>query len=192
MRSGVCTVCPKQCHWMQHANQPFVYIYTTEKKKIRSEDLYKKYVDYKSKASASEQVLRGLINEFLSVQAQVARNIATVTRCLDRLRKIALLGDPLSVGDYMDLMIQAEIAEKKSGWKERVRQIETMKEETNFLKSVVGTKDYDPFKGLAEKVEGLLEEILRDKPRTTTTTTTAKKTRWQTLSDFFSTDECSF
>jgi len=168
-----------------------LYLYNREKK-IRSEDLYKKYVDYKSKASASEQVLRGLINEFLSVQAQVARNIATVTRCLDRLRKIALLGDPLSVGDYMDLMIQAEIAEKKSGWKERVRQIETMKEETNFLKSVVGTKDYDPFKGLAEKVEGLLEEILRDKPRTTTTTTTAKKTRWQTLSDFFSTDECSF
>jgi len=199
MREGVCTVCPNHCHWNQHTNQPFIYIYTTENKKIRSQDLYTKYVDYKSKASASEQVLRGLIDEFLFVQAQVAQNVATVTRCLDRLRQIALLGDPLSVGDYMDLMIEAEKAEKKAGWKERIRQIETIKEEKNFLKSV-GTKDYDPFKGLAQKVEGLLQEILHDnRPKTktktkltTTTTTTAKKSMFQSLSEFILGDDMMY
>lgn len=90
-------------------------------KKIKSVELYNKYVTSRSSKTAAQQILEGQLNEYYDLQCQTISYVARIIQSLKKLQEIALLPDTHdSVVDYLDMMIQTEQIEKKSGYSDRI------------------------------------------------------------------------
>uniref|UniRef100_A0A3P9C8P3 AIG1-type G domain-containing protein n=1 Tax=Maylandia zebra TaxID=106582 RepID=A0A3P9C8P3_9CICH len=55
------------------------------------------------------------------------------SKCLNRLREIALKPNPLSTPEYIDMLIEGEKYEGKPGWKRRVQSLMEMKEKAELM-----------------------------------------------------------
>lgn len=164
---GHCAVCPQNCWWDVHANVAYEYIYSVKKKTVRSETLFAQYTKATSDKTKFQQVLEGLINEFVSLQQNILDQMGVVYQCLNRLREIALVDSPLSVADYIQQLILSEQAEKKAGWESRVASLHEFKKQQQFLKDL-GQPGFDPFKKQKEELTKMLSQVLDETPTTTT------------------------
>lgn len=143
--AGNCTVCPKNCHWDEHANLPFHIEYYTERESRTSDDLKKRYETAKTgKEKVKSMIVKneGILH---NLQAYVFSVIDNARRSIKRLNEIALKPNPLSEIEYLDLLIESEQIEAKTGWKTRVNQYKKMRKNAEVLKKVQGqqisTKD---------------------------------------------------
>ncbi|XP_029930637.1 uncharacterized protein LOC115375364 [Myripristis murdjan] len=67
-----------------------------------------------------KELIKKLQDEYEKVQDEVVTLMERSAKCLDRLKEIALKPNPLSTPEYIDLLIEGEKSEAKSGWMERV------------------------------------------------------------------------
>ena len=68
--------------------------------------------------------------------AAVYENIKQARACVLRLDKIALKPSPLSEVDYIELMIESEKQQKKTGFQARVATLAKVKEQAKLLSNV--------------------------------------------------------
>ncbi|XP_062284305.1 uncharacterized protein LOC133990146 [Scomber scombrus] len=127
-RDGRCTVCPGKCHWSSHFNQKYRWEYKEVTEKRTVNEMKEKYL----KASEAKVTVWDLINklkaEYECVQEKVKKLMEESTKCLNRLREIALKPNPLSTPEYIDMLIEGEKSEGKPGWMQRVRALIDMRE----------------------------------------------------------------
>ncbi|CAB1421568.1 unnamed protein product [Pleuronectes platessa] len=69
-------------------------------------------------------------------QTEVVKLMGESTKCLNRLKEIALRPNPLSTPEYIDMLIEGEKAEAKSGWKTRVQYLMDMREQAEIMAQV--------------------------------------------------------
>ncbi|XP_071504496.1 uncharacterized protein [Diadema antillarum] len=141
---GTCGVCPGRCVWSVHFNQAYRFEYYTEKETRTYAELESRYNDATGKKLTVEQVVKKHQEEFVSVQECVYRLITDSHRSLKRLEEIALRPNPLSTLDYVDLLIEAEQLEAKSGWRSRVKALQDVRKEAEIL-SQIKQANYNPF-----------------------------------------------
>ncbi|XP_034534533.1 uncharacterized protein LOC117808985 [Notolabrus celidotus] len=134
--NGKCKVCPGKCIWSVHLNQKYKWEYEEVTKKQTHADLKKKYNIAKDGKSGVEAVIRKLRAEYDAVQTEVERLMNDLTKCLNRLKDIALRPNPLSTPEYIDMLIQGEKNEGKPGWKRRVEALTDMRENADYMASV--------------------------------------------------------
>ena len=53
-RNGLCKVCPKNCHWSAHKNQPYVYVIRSHRTEKIVEALKRRYEEAKQRKTAAE------------------------------------------------------------------------------------------------------------------------------------------
>ncbi|KAM6920514.1 uncharacterized protein PEZ65_012461 [Lycodopsis pacificus] len=124
---GYCKQCPGKCYWNVHFNQKYRWDYKEIKEKRTIKDLKEKYLKA-SEAKTPVQALIGKLKaEYKRVQDDVMKLMQSSTQCLNRLKEIALKPNPLSTPEYIDLLIEGEKAEAKSGWKQRVQSLIDMR-----------------------------------------------------------------
>ncbi|XP_034534585.1 uncharacterized protein LOC117809023 [Notolabrus celidotus] len=133
---GMCTVCPGKCIWSVHFHQKYKWEYKdcTEIKTV--EELKKKYDIAKGDKSGVEALIRKLKAEYDAVQTEVEKLMGQMTKCLNRLKDIALRPNPLSTPEYIDMLIQGEKNEGKPGWKKRVEALTDMRENADYMARV--------------------------------------------------------
>ncbi|XP_053294230.1 uncharacterized protein LOC128454740 [Pleuronectes platessa] len=106
------------------------------KEKTTVKDLKEKYLKASEAATAVRSQIDRLKAEYDLVQAEVVKVMGDSTKCLNRLKEIALKPNHLSTPEYINMLIEGEKAEAKSGWKTRVQYLSDMREQAEFMAKV--------------------------------------------------------
>lgn len=132
---GHCTECPKNCHWSQHSNVPYVFEWYTQKVKKTYSEMKDKYQQANRKKMSQEEVLEEMHEEIKVLEIGIQMKVEEITEYGNRLKEIALRPDPLSTVQYIELMIESEMREKKSGFNQRIETLEQCKKRAEIGKT---------------------------------------------------------
>ena len=132
--SRSCTVCPKNCIWTLHANQPYRWEYVMEKQATTSEDIKAKYEKELNRKLSSEDLIKALQDALEVNEREVLKKVEKVTKSIARLETIALRPNPFSTPQYIDMIIEDEMQKQQPGYLERIeswRKLRNMADITN-------------------------------------------------------------
>ena len=161
--TGECRICPRKCHWSEHKNRPYLIEYKTETETRTVEDLRKKYHRAVKEKATSEKMMKSIEESLQKVHEEVLTMIKKAQQSLRRLDEIALKPNPLTQVDYLEILIESEKAEAKSGWKQRVKYLEVAKGHAETLSKVKDEKEsQNLIKKLSRDVDVQEEEKARD------------------------------
>ncbi|XP_058629500.1 plasma kallikrein-like [Onychostoma macrolepis] len=136
MKAGKCTVCPGKCAWNVHFNQQYKWTYVTEKRQGTYQDLKKRFEAAHGQVMSKEKIFEELENELRVFQGILAGLIEKSQKSLERLQEIALKPNPLSIPDYIDLMIESEKQEAKPGFQDRIQSLMEVRKKAEILSKV--------------------------------------------------------
>ncbi|XP_037632267.1 uncharacterized protein LOC119492028 [Sebastes umbrosus] len=92
------------------------------------------------KASEAKVTVQAVVVElkaqYQRLEDKVVNLMESSGKCLNRLKEIALKPNPLSTPEYIDMMIEGEKSEAKSGWKQRVDYLIAMKTKAEIMAKV--------------------------------------------------------
>ena len=128
-----CRVCPQNCFWQNHVNNPYRFEIYTEEEEKTSDDLKQKYQTAMQGKNKVEDMVNQINCYLLTVEDDVISKVSEVQRALQRLDKIALKQSPLTQVEHLDLLIQAEKQEGKPGYQSRITIYEKAKEDAKIL-----------------------------------------------------------
>ncbi|KAK9538351.1 hypothetical protein VZT92_003526 [Zoarces viviparus] len=134
--NGYCTQCPGKCYWNVHFNQKYKWEYKEIKEKRTVKELKEKYLKASKDKAPVQALIEQLKAEYKRVQDDVVQLMQLSAECLNRLKEIALKPNPLSTPEYIDMLIEGEKSEAKSGWKQRVQSLIDMREKAEFMAKV--------------------------------------------------------
>jgi hypothetical protein len=124
--NGYCTIC--KCHWKEHFNQKYRYEMVKEKVKRSSDAIRKQYQEASSEAMTNEQLLERIQKDIDEYEAQLMELMQATYPCIQRLNEIALRPHPFSAPAYIDLMIEAEKKEHRSGYQQRIGTLQKLRQ----------------------------------------------------------------
>lgn len=90
--------------------------------------MQKKYQKASGELPTQEQIVEKLRNELENLRGDIEGSMNIVKRCNEELERIALRHNPLSMTNYIDIMIQCEMKEKKENFKDRIKVLEEFRE----------------------------------------------------------------
>ena len=134
--SGNCIACPNECRYSSHSRQNYRYKYSVEKITRTKNVIEQRYKDATGKKNTARVMITKLQDDCSEVNAVVYRLIARSCACIKRLNEIALIKNPLSIVDYVDLMIQTEENDAEPGWKTRVQTLQSIRENAEIISQI--------------------------------------------------------
>ncbi|CAI5676783.1 immune-associated nucleotide-binding protein 13 [Oreochromis niloticus] len=134
--NGYCIECPGKCVWNVHFNQKYKWGYKDVKEKRTIKELEEKYREAKGEKMTVQKVIDKLKAEYDCLQTEVMKLMERSSKCLNRLKEIALKPNPLSTPEYIDMLIEGEKTEGKEGWKQRVQSLMAMKEKAETMAKI--------------------------------------------------------
>ena len=140
---GRCKVCPGKCSIDDHTNEETTWSYIPGEETMTLYDVRKKYEKAVSKQMTAEELQDSVQAELEDLKQEMVKSIQDITRCSNLLKKIALRGDPLTTPEYIKLMIDNEIKEKKSGFMERIKNLEDLLKKAERINDIVNRNDED-------------------------------------------------
>ena len=136
MTNGYCTVCPQKCHWQKHANLPYRFEYYTENEVRTDHNLKKQHESAKTSKEQVKEMIQRNEHMLQQLQVEVFSLIKDVAKSIERLNDIALKPNPLTEIEYIDILIQSEKSDAKSGWQRRVEKYQKLRKEAEILKKI--------------------------------------------------------
>ncbi|CAL8347506.1 unnamed protein product [Merluccius merluccius] len=133
---GNCTECPNKCPWDVHFNQKYRWDYEDVTEKRNFQDLKDKYQEATNKKMSVQDIIKKMEVEYDHLQNDVVRLMEDSATCLNRLKEIALKPNPLSTPEYIDLLIEGEKSEANSGYLERIKKLQEMREKAETMEKV--------------------------------------------------------
>ncbi|XP_034084303.1 uncharacterized protein LOC117554153 [Gymnodraco acuticeps] len=133
---GNCTQCPGRCHWSQHFNQKYRWEYREVTVKQTVQEQKAKYMKASKAKGTVQEVIAHMKAENQRLQAEVRKMMKRAVESLNRLGEIALKPNPLSTPEYIDLLIEGEKAEAKSGWSKRVEHLLEVRGQAELMAKV--------------------------------------------------------
>ena len=97
----------------------------TEKRTFK--ELKEKYKKASKAAMSIEDTIKQMELEYARLHEEVVRLMERSAQCLNTLKEIALKPDPLSIPEYIDLLIEGEKSEAKPGYLERIKKLQHMR-----------------------------------------------------------------
>ena len=131
-----CTACPDKCVWKSHVNNTYRFELYQDSENRTSDDMMKRYRQAKQDGTATYKVCQILQEEFKQTQEKVYEMISIAKKAITRLEEIALKPNPLSVIQYIELLITSEQQEAKPGWKQRIEHLNEAKEKAEIIEGV--------------------------------------------------------
>ena len=132
---GGCNVC-SNCDMGSHEFSKFCYKLESVTITRTKEDIKQKYEEAMGKAATVEEMIEKAKKDLEASEETIVGYINKATLAMEALNEIALKPDALSSTDYVDIMIEKEKSEKKSGFKQRVGQLYEVKKMAETMKKV--------------------------------------------------------
>ncbi|XP_063814159.1 uncharacterized protein LOC135054768 [Pseudophryne corroboree] len=136
MSDGYCRQCPGKCIWNVHFNQRYKWEYVAKTEKRTYDELKKNYQEASGEVMTAERLVKQLNRDYHKVKIGVFGLIDQSSKSLKRLREIALVPNPLSTTEHIDLIIQSEEQEAKPGYKERIQSLMEVREQAMLLEKI--------------------------------------------------------
>lgn len=130
---GKCKICPNKCDWKHHETSSYCFEIYQEEEIRTSEDLRKRFNVAKSDKDAAEQVINGLNNELADLSKVVYTDVREARSCIERLSEIALKPNPMTEVEYIDLLIEFEKREKRTGFNDRIAAYMKMRKQAQIM-----------------------------------------------------------
>ncbi|EDR22965.1 hypothetical protein, conserved [Entamoeba dispar SAW760] len=130
-----CNVC--KCHYTHHANSSYRFEYITETKQQTAQEIFERYNEGKEGVASAENLLKKLEEEYYKIQMDCYDKEVEIIECINRLSSIALNGKINSSNEYLDLLIESENEEKKTGYKERIEGYKELKQTNQIIDDVM-------------------------------------------------------
>ncbi|KAL5004144.1 hypothetical protein ScPMuIL_017600 [Solemya velum] len=109
---GYCNICEYKCHWQSHRNNDFrIETYTVTVKKTY-DDMKEKYEFAMENKVSKEIWIAKIKKEFFSLKDAVCVKLEAIRTESNYLREHAIRANPLSEIEYIDLLIEQEMAER--------------------------------------------------------------------------------
>lgn len=141
IEKGKCKQCPGKCKVEDHIRTTWSYKSVNRKvTKIYSERK-RSYEEALQKSMSMEDVISKMQQEIELIQDKIYFCVSLIDHHTDRLQKLALISNPLSIVDYIELMIANEKLMKKDGFQNRINALEKCKKRTQYKEDVVVFKD---------------------------------------------------
>ena len=121
---GKCKQCPGNCAWQAHNNTAYIIRWVPKKVKKTYREKMKLYTTAKDKVSSQTQIIQKMSDNVTELERGIAQLLRSVTNCNNRLKEIALNENPIDTAEYIDLMIESEKREPKSGYMSRIKVLE--------------------------------------------------------------------
>ena len=150
MSKGVCTFCPKKCHWSAHGNLEYTYEHTTRMEKVTLNEIKKRYQGAKEETLKYSDLYSKMNEDFIQLQINVMSLANDVRKSIKYLGEIALKPNSLGSTIQFDLMISAEESNITPGRSERLAQLRRVREEVKWMEEVAN--DRDPFVEYTKKL----------------------------------------
>ena len=144
MTDGYCTSCPGHCHWQCHSNTPYYFEYYDVNEDRTYDDLKHRYEVAKSSKNQCQSMIDTNGAILMQLQQQLFSLLDQTRSSIQDLDEIALRPNPLSDIEYLDLLIESETWEHNTGWQNRVRQYEKLRQDAAVLKKVPEVQYEDP------------------------------------------------
>ncbi|XP_062572462.1 uncharacterized protein LOC134234415 [Saccostrea cucullata] len=122
--TGKCEICPGHCDWYDHKNTPYIFRFKTEKVKKMYAEMKRKYEDAVGETMNYETYIHNLKCDINEVFKKIKENVEEMKRCKNKLNEIALKPDPLTSGDHIKILIEAQKSEKQPGYDKRIAVLE--------------------------------------------------------------------
>jgi hypothetical protein len=165
MTNDHCTVCPGKCHWTEHKNLRYKIVYSEKIETRTFDDILKRYKIAKDGKNVKEQVIQALNNDLRGVCEKLFYDIQQAQQSLKRLDEIALKPNPLTEVQYIELLIESEKQQTKSGWEERVKYLEEAKECARYLSNMKNATDIKKNENIKQWAENLISKLKDGKNR---------------------------
>ena len=148
-KEGKCTQCPGNCTWEAHHNTPYIIRWIPKKVKKTYREKMELYDTAIDNVSLQKQILQKISDEIKELENCIAQLLRSVTNCNNRLKQIALNENPIDTTEYIELMIESEKRERKSGYMSRIKVLEECRkkaligdEATDFLNRAKQTRKF--------------------------------------------------
>lgn len=135
MTNGICQYCPKKCIWSAHSNVSYIYKSKTRMVNKTYSGMLSKYQEASKKKLTQTQLIQKMTDDIKICECGIQVMIEEITTCTNRIKEIALRPDPLSTVEYIELMMESEKLEKKSGFQLRIKTLEECKKRAQYGKS---------------------------------------------------------
>jgi hypothetical protein len=157
-RNSTCTVCPDKCSWNSHVNNCYRYELYQEDENRTFEDMKQRYQKAKMEGKTAQDMYEAAKNEYKATQNKVYDMIDRARQALERLDQIALKPNPLTIVNYIELMIESEQQEAKPGFTQRINHLRDAKKNAEIIQRLK-TEGYNSFNFQSSDLERLDREF---------------------------------
>lgn len=126
-QEGYCKICSGNCIWSEHKNTPYIFTFVTETVTKTYSEMKARYEQAIGEKLTHENYIEELTCDLDEMFEDITWIMNEMNRCKTRLKEIALRPDPLSAVEHIELMIQSEESEKRSGYQKRIGMLMEMK-----------------------------------------------------------------
>ncbi|KAK3083967.1 hypothetical protein FSP39_006073 [Pinctada imbricata] len=88
-----------------------------------------------------EELIARIGKEISDLEDDIEFKMEIIAQCNNKLKEIALNPNPLSTAEYIQLMIESEKREKKSGFQQRIQALEKCRKRVEIDKTVDGVRE---------------------------------------------------
>ncbi|CAG0889139.1 unnamed protein product [Darwinula stevensoni] len=152
-----CQICPWKCAWDEHVNSKYRFKIYVEDEMHTFTNLQKRYEAAVGKRLSTKDVLNTLIKDFNQERAKVYEHTKKAHECLQILDQIALKPNPLSILEYIDLLINNEERQGNAECIQRMKYLEDAKRKVELAKKL--KENFDPFEACMKEFTELGMDI---------------------------------
>ena len=136
-----CRVCPQKCSWTFHKNTPYRYEFYEAEETQTLKEISDRYEVAESSKNKLENLIVKINKRITEIDHGIEQKLQEARNSLCRLQEIALIPNPMTHDEYIDILIETEKRECKLGWEDRVKGLEVAKEMNASLITTVQKGD---------------------------------------------------
>lgn len=154
---GICRNCPLGCDIMYHEKETYHFRNLITKSTKTCNDKKRSYKDATQCIQTQIELISKMHAEMSETENTLSFCLPVVTNRINKLKLMALLKNPMSVEDYLEMLIQKERLGKKIGFDRRIAILKRQKQQAK-LKSTTKEK-VDAFKEEMEAVRKRIRQL---------------------------------
>ncbi|XP_046463270.1 uncharacterized protein LOC124209368 [Daphnia pulex] len=123
-----CKICPGRCSDGLHQNEHFKWTFIQVEEMRMFHDIRNNYEDAMKKKMDAEMLVKAVETEVEKLKEETIKNMNGITYLHNKLKAIALHGNPLSTFEYIQMMVDNAERDQKPGCREKIENLKELLE----------------------------------------------------------------
>ncbi|XP_055347942.1 uncharacterized protein LOC129595060 isoform X2 [Paramacrobiotus metropolitanus] len=169
MMDGRCFVCPRNCYAFEHANMQYRFQSGFRGEAKIDESMKEVRDKAEDKKKATQNILESLTDTFARNVLEMAAPIVESLECLQRIQATALLPNAIGNAAYVDILIEAEKSEKRTGFLDSIKRLtlgDSNQTHIHVINIFIGDATAFSYYEVGPALDVALERVQQDYPMT--------------------------